>query len=179
MDNIFINILLRLKESINSICLFTVICLFPNCKNFPCAPNSILTVFVGFQESDIDHFVIRRYKANDNYRHLVDTFIITNPSVNGGYANGRYAISNDTTIVFVDDNYPDNGIFPGYDWTIYLPALNKSVSVSNIISPQITGDERCVNPIYSFIQDSTLITGLQYFDSDQYFTNGYRIYITP
>ncbi len=141
MENFLIYFRLRLKKSINTICLFTAGCLFPHCKNIPCGPNNILAVFVGFQESDIDHFVIRRYKANDNYQHLIDTFIITNPSVNGGYANGRYTISNDTTIVFVDDNYPDNGIFPGYDWIVYLPALNKSISVSNIISPQTTGRE--------------------------------------
>lgn len=150
------------------------------CDNYKCSNRSILATYVGFVPSEIDTFVIRRYEPNTNYTTLIDTFLIFNAANNGGYGNGRYTTSNDTTIVFVNDGYPDNGIFPGFDWKIFLPATGKTILISNIIAPQKLGSQRCDNPINSFVQDGVLINSPSYFNSGENFTTiGYRAYIHP
>ncbi len=102
-----------------------------NCINLPIQP-----AFIGYASSDIDTFVLRKFKANDNYHSLIDTFII-----NGNYS--IYNTTNDTTIVFINDANNDNnaGIFVGYDWQIFIPSKNKIVLISDIISEMKTGKQ--------------------------------------
>jgi len=61
-------------------------------------------IFIGYAATDIDTLIIRKYKANDGYHTLIDTFI--------------------------SDQYCQ--IQKGYDWAIYIPATGQTDSISNI-----------------------------------------------
>ena len=124
------------------------------CKNY-----SINTVFIGFAQTDIDTFVLRKYQQGDNFKNLVDSVLVINPQTNGGYANGRYTISNDTTLVFVNDN--SGGISPPYDWIVYIPAINRLDSISNIVTKS-DGNKSCGDEILSFMQNGILIDAPYY-----------------
>lgn len=139
----------------------------------PCTNSHISPAFVGFQKTDIDTFVIRAFKANDNYLHLIDTIVVVNVI---GLAS-IYTEINDTTIVYVNDSDPNKWIISGQDWQIYIPAKNRTISISNIIDLQTDGSSRgCWNPIISFMLDSQKIIPTL-FSTDDFFTSGYRVYI--
>src|ERR1700738_888084 len=87
---------------------------FTSCKH-TCVDSYINPVFVGFSLSDIDTFVLRAYKPNDNYLHLIDTFTIVMNRA------GVYTTSHDTTVVCINVSNPREWISAGTDWQIYLP----------------------------------------------------------
>lgn len=132
-------------------------------KEFPCTDNQIQTAFVGFPAAQIDTFVLRKFKANDNFQTLIDTILVTY-----GGSSGVYSTSNDTTSVSVNDGI--NGITAGFDWQVYVPARNKVVFVSDIKSEKKTGNCRksifsvdgpgcyCINKVFSANQDNQLVT---------------------
>jgi hypothetical protein len=142
----------------------------PGCRH-PCLRNHINPALIGFSPADIDTLVLRAYKPNDSYLHLIDTVLIVN-----GYS-AIYTTTNDTTVVFVNDSNPGNWISPGFDWQIYIPAKNRIVSVSNIVSGETSGPGRaCLNPINSFIQDGQHIVPGR-INTGQDYTSGYMAYI--
>ena len=147
--------------------------LFLHSCNRPCSDNYINPVFVGFAPSDIDTFILKEYKPNDNYTHLIDTFLIT--------LNGKLSVattSNDTTIVSLYINDFPSYIHSGYDWQIYIPAKNKTVTISNIINGDpISASRGCFYSIESFIQDSQLVVPQLMLTGNSY-TSGYMAYIT-
>lgn len=143
-------------------------------KEYDCANLQIQPAFIGFSPSEIDTFVLRIFKPANNYQYLIDTFI-----VQYGY-NGNYQVSNDTTKVFVTNGI--NGIKSGFDWQIFIPARNKTVHVSEIVSEKKTGRRGygifsldpapgCTNEIFSAKMDNQVInfpnTG----------TSGYNLFI--
>lgn len=140
------------------------------CNNYPCSKNHINPAFIGYALSDIDTFILRAYTPHDNYQHLVDSFIISNRNAS------VYTRSNDTTVVYVNDSNPDHWISAGFDWKIYIPATNKTVSVSDISSPPTDGGRNCINPIQSFVQDGRLITP-SLVNNGKFYASGYLLYI--
>ncbi len=139
--------------------LFSIIVIvITSCKrSLPCFNDFITPVFVGFKWTDLDTIVVRQYKKGDAFQSLIDTVLIISDS--NVLSNPS---SNDTTAI------PFNKVCCDYkylksdsDWEIYLPALNRVVKISNIISPQkykecIFGGDLCPdckNPIDSFLQD--------------------------
>lgn len=146
----------------NSILFLLGAFLFAGCtREYDCADSTIQTAFIGFSSADIDTLVLRKFKANDNYQHIIDSFLITY-----GYS-GHYQTSGDTTTVFVADG--KNGIKQDYDWQIFIPAMNKTVFVSEIVGENRTGkcgsglfsmDKfgcTCTNNIFSAKKDNQLI----------------------
>lgn len=121
--------------------LFTLISviLFGCTREYDCLNSQIQPAFIGFSLPDIDTFVLKKFKAGDNFQTIIDTFIVKH-----GYT-AQYQISNDTTAVFVTNG--ENGIRAGNDWQIYLPAVNKSIFISAIISEKKT--EKCGSGIFS------------------------------
>jgi hypothetical protein len=120
-------------------------------KEYDCADLQIQPAFINFLPSDIDSFVLRKFKAADNYQILIDTFLVT-------HNYGFYQTSNDTTTVFITDG--KNGIKAGFDWELFIPAKNKTVLISDIISEKKTEKRGygifsldpgpgCTNNIYS------------------------------
>jgi hypothetical protein len=100
-------------------------------KEYDCENLQIQPAFINYLPSDIDTFFLRRFKASDNYQTLIDTFVVKYGS------NGLYQTSNDTTSVLVTDG--KNGIKAGFDWQLFIPAKNKTVLISDIISEKKTG----------------------------------------
>jgi hypothetical protein len=160
--------------------LFISVIFTGGCKNYICSNNQILTAFVGIDQNDIDSFVLRRYKANDNYQTLIDSFVVINSAINGSSGNAVYTAANDSTIVvYVNNGNPGSGIFAGYDWQLYIPTLNLTSDIYDILIPQTNGVEPCNNPLLSYMQDSTLVSPPYYPAEIQQYTAGYWIYIIP
>ena len=151
------------------ICIISL-AFFSGCER-ECYPGEINLTFVGFARADIDTLIIRAYTANDNYSHLLDTVL-----ENVGYAS-IFIVSNDSLVVYLNSSDLYHTITAGYDWQIYIPAKNRTVRISNIISPQTKNSGRsCVNPINSFEQDGKLIVP-ELVKRDQAATSGYMVYI--
>jgi len=140
---------------------FLLAFVFASCtKEYDCIDLQIQPAFINFSPSDIDTFVLRKFKPSDSYQNLIDTFI-----VKSGYS-GYYQTSNDTTTVLVTDG--KNGIKAGFDWQIFIPAKNKTVFVSDIVSEKKTGKQGygifsmdpggyCTNNIFSAKMDNQII----------------------
>ena len=108
---------------------------------------------------------------NDNFQHLLDTTSVINQ-----YAS-VYTVSHDTTIVYVNSSDPTDWIRPGFDWQLYIPAKNRTVQVSSILSTQVEGKGRvCLNPINSFLLDGQL-SSPELVQTGELYTSGYRVYI--
>ena len=124
-----------------------------SCRNIQCNNEFITPVFVGYPSGDLDTIVLRKFKAGSNFQVLEDTTIFTNNDT-----IAVYYTSNDTTIVEMNINSGEyKYLLPGDDWQLYLPAKNVTVSVSNIVSPQMHEkcfpDCACTNQIDSFMQN--------------------------
>src|ERR1700733_12487397 len=92
-----------------SILLFAI----AGCKEVPCGKAFISPYFVGFQIADIDTLILRQYKPNDSFHHLIDTLFVSNNI----YASGAfYHSSNDTTAVgFSIISGAEKDLYPGAD----------------------------------------------------------------
>ncbi|MDQ6763785.1 MAG: hypothetical protein M3015_14315 [Bacteroidota bacterium] len=124
-------------------------------REVPCNDTDIELGFIGFDKSELDTLIIRKYMANDNYQHLVDTLIY--PSDTSGLNQ-----SHDT--IRIRPAY--DLIKYGNDWQIFIPAKNKTILISDIKSEQkeikchftfTKSNCYCINPIYSVKLDNTLI----------------------
>lgn len=150
------------KPSILIITLIAV--LFASCgreREIECDNPQIKTAFIAYASSDIDTFIIRKFKVADNYQTLLDTFRVTY-----GWS-GVYAASNDTTTVSINDG--KHGIIAGFDWQVFIPATNKTVFISDIVSDKKTGKCRygifsmdkqgcyCLNRVYSAKMNNQVI----------------------
>lgn len=136
-----------------------------------CADNHIHPAFIGFLPSDIDTFILRRYKTGENFQHLVDTTLVIDKFAS------IYTIINDTTVVYINASDPDHWIRPGFDWQLYIPAKNKTVNIANIRSTQVEDRGRaCYNPINSFSIDGLVVIPVLV-QTDRFYTSGYRVYV--
>jgi hypothetical protein len=144
--------------------LFLTIVLFSCTKEYDCTDLPVQPAFIAFSQSDIQTFVLRKFKSNDNFKNLIDTSIVKY----GDYS--VYKTSNDTTIVFVGDASNDGnaGIKFGYDWQIFIPSKNKTVFISDIVSEKKTGKHssgifsldkigNCTNRIFSAKIDNQIV----------------------
>lgn len=140
------------------ILLLTLIFNACNCtKEYDCDDYPIQPAFIGFTLAEIDTLVFRRFKEKDNFRTLIDTVIVTK--------NNQYQTSNDTTKIV---HYElDKGIKVGFDWQLFIPAINKTVMITDIISNKKEGKCgfravgeacSCTNDLFSAKQDNQVIT---------------------
>jgi hypothetical protein len=139
--------------------------------HYPCVKNRINPVFIGFTVADVDTIILKAYRPNDNYQHLVDSFMVHNL-----YAS-IYTTTHDSTTVFVNSSNPDHWVSAGFDWKIFIPAKNKTVSISNIVSPQTeTSYKGCENPVNSYMLDGQLVIPIPV-NTGTFYTSGYMVYI--
>jgi hypothetical protein len=128
---------------------------------YDCADPQIQPAFIGFALADIDTFVLKKFKAGNNYQILIDSFRVTT----GYYAN--YRLSNDTATVTVTDG--KNGIKAGFDWQLFIPAKNRTLFISEIIGEKKTGKRGhgifsmdpapgCTNDIFSVKIDNQVVS---------------------
>lgn len=128
---------------------FIFVLLFGSCrcvKEVDCYDPKILPAFIGFQLSEIDTLIVTKYKTGENFRTPIDSFTVV-------YGD-NFRISNDTTKV---NYYPfEYGIATGFDWQIFIPAINRTVRISEILSnkktvecPTLTRNCGCANDLFS------------------------------
>ncbi len=153
-----------MKLKIIILFVFLTLMLISCSKEYDCADAQIQPAFIGFTIADIDTFILKKFNPNDNYQNQVDSFV-----VKYGY-NGSYQTFHDTTTIFITDG--KNGIKAGYDWQLFIPAKNKTILVTDIVSEKKTGkcgsgifsmDKfgcYCTNKIFSAKQDNQIITFL-------------------
>jgi hypothetical protein len=122
------------------------------CRTVKCSAVMLNMNLVGFQPSEMNSIVIRKYVANDNFQVQKDMMTIFNLSALNPYKSG------DTTFL----SLAGNGIMhfqlsTGFDYMIQLPGANRSYRISDIIeSPreiQHCKDEDadfCENEIVSY-----------------------------
>ena len=97
-------------------------------KEVQCFDKKIQPAFVGFQPSEIDTLIIRKFQASDNFQKRLDSFTI--------FQGDAYRTAGDTTKIVY---YPlENGIVTGFDWQIFIPALNRTILISEILSNKKT-----------------------------------------
>lgn len=155
------------------------------CISKPCSLSHLTPAFIGFSQDDLDTIVVRRYEVNDNFKHLLDTLIVTK-------SEWYLKSSVDTTVIEANLNNgsveAQNQLIPGYDWEIYIPAVKKNILISHIVFEQtekrafILNDIwGCSSPITSYVQDgqqtmAQAASGVSYaFGGNTFY--GYLIYI--
>jgi hypothetical protein len=129
---------------------------------FTCDDREINTTLIGFTMTDVETLIFRRFKADDNFQTLVDSFTLIRNF------RGYFTSSNDTILVAsYDQQYR---IIAGFDWQIHLPAKNKTISLSQIATEKRTSrcntglfnmgkvGCNCVNRIFSAKQDGVTVT---------------------
>ena len=138
--------------------IILLVILLTSCtKEYDCVDTSISPAFVGYSISDIDTFVTRKFIIGDNFQTLIDTLIIVN------FGSGYFLTSGDTTVVYFSN------IKAGFDWQLYIPAKNKTVSITNIESEKRKGKRGygifsmdpgadCINNIFSAKIDNQKIS---------------------
>ena len=142
------------------ISLLTVIILLNSCKKTITGVDiSIYPVFIGYNDSEIDTFTIRRFSAGNNFQTLVDSSILTSRSEN------YYKFATDSVIVSFST--VEGSIRPGLDYKIFIPATNQVFSISEIKNEKITcrvktgymeRREGCGNPNLSYtVNNQTLV----------------------
>ena len=145
--------------------LLIVVTFLVGCISKPCGLSHLTPAFIGFSQDDLDMIVVRRYEANGNFNHLLDTFVVTK-------SEWYLKPSVDTTVIetnLINGSAPtENHLTPGDDWEVYIPALKKTTLISHIIFEQteqrafILNDRwGCRSPITSYIQDGELIMAQQ------------------
>ncbi|MBS1497464.1 MAG: hypothetical protein JSS85_11365 [Bacteroidetes bacterium] len=147
----------------NLVAILLLCIIFSGCsKEFDCIDFQIQPSFINYSISDIDTIILRKFKPNDSYQTLLDSFIVVY-----GYT-GQYHTSNDTTSILIPDG--TNGIKAGFDWQIFIPSKSKTVYVSDIISEKKTRKCNrglfsldpfgcnCINKVFSLKKDNQLIS---------------------
>ena len=156
------------------VCLLIII---SSCnREYNCSNDTLKLTFIGYTKADVDTLVVKKYAANTNFQQLQDSmvFILDTSGINQ---------SNDT--ISFGGNTPNNIIQFGSDWQVLVPSINKTIDITNIVSPQEQGKCGtgyfskvacvCYNSIQSLVQDGQTIS---YPARDTSF-NGYHVYIHP
>lgn len=160
----------------NIILLFIIVLLMYGCKKeVQCSNYNIDAAFIGFQRSDLDTIILRKYVPDNNFRQLIDSLILINDT--------SQLQSNDTIRVAIRRSEVAVAMCFGNDWQIFIPSKNRVVSVSNIVAKQNSIECRfsidphacdCFNKISSLKQDNSVINLTNVNTSME----GYFIYIT-
>ena len=127
-------------------------------RDIDCADANIQPTFIGYSLADVDTMVLRRYKAGDGFNTLIDTFLITMYNRSGTYViAGLDRIEVSTSGVYGNNGEALNAIHVGYDWKLYIPATNKTVAITGIVSEHnSTHCWKCVcyNRVFSYMADT-------------------------
>ena len=135
-------------------CLVTVSCK----KYIDCGLGQLTLSFVSFSDSEIDTIIVKRFDKNNGFLNTLDSIVIDmNTSNNANY--------NDTVVInFSIRN--DNNFSSKYDYIIYLPKIERTYKVNNIIEQYdkmrnsgglFSFDKRyCVNNITTYSIDNVV-----------------------
>lgn len=137
-------------------------------REFDCADTAIEPTFIGYQLSDVNNLVIRKYNINNNFQQAIDSFVRDN-------SNSQIQMNGDTIHCYI---FGEKGrMVRGYEWEIYLPSPNRKIRISSINGEQVKGKCgkglfsmdpvgcQCYNRVFSCAVDNVPIsfsTGSQY-----------------
>jgi len=128
-------------------------------KEYDCDEPQLHPAFIGFTLAEIDTLILEKYKAGDNFQTRIDTHTV----VLADHFNSLYTVYNDTTSVFVKDHL--KYIKAGFDWRIYIPAINRTITITAIEGEKRTGKRNsgifsmdpspnCLNDVHTAIVDN-------------------------
>ena len=156
-----------------SVSFLIAILLLTSCqKTYNCTDPIIVPYFIGFAPSDLDSIVIKKFKVNTNYQTFLDSSILI-------CGKSSYCFSYSDTTHFGYDYSISLGIANGYDWQIFIPSLNRTISISNIKGDKKTGTKGwglfsldpgppCMNDLFSATIDGKT-TNINYTDTTGFF----------
>ena len=134
---------------------------FYACGSYNCGEAEGLRIStIGLTAVEIDTIILRKFTKGSGFTSRIDTL-----SVNSSNALFQFPYTTkDTSFMGV----LSAGVLlkSKYDYEIYIPAVNKLVSITDISEPQQrmkkglfnTSKEYCVNAIQSFQQDGQMVT---------------------
>jgi hypothetical protein len=132
--------------------LIVLLALFTSCHNCICALSEGLRLgLISFDSTEIDTMIIRKFDKGSNFSHLIDTSQWDRSKV-------AFYSYNDTFQM---------GAFLGgillqskFDYQVFIPAVNRTINITEINEPQLEGDCRgkvaCGNIITSVRLNSDL-----------------------
>jgi hypothetical protein len=145
--------------------IFIISCctIFSSCGTYPCAEAQGLRISpVSFTEAERDTIVFRKFVKNGSFTSLLDTTIITAD-------NAVFKTSNDTANMVAAAGILR--LVSKYDYEIYIPAVNRLTKITDIIEPQLEGNNKsifntrdilCGNSIQSYKKDGQLLTAKEF-----------------
>jgi hypothetical protein len=96
-------------------------------RTIDCIDPQVQLAFVSVPKSTVDTLVIRKYEAGTNFATLVDSFRVDT-------ANSNLQQDADAVILYMY-GYK---IKPGFDWQVYIPAANRTVSITAMVKRDLT-----------------------------------------
>jgi len=134
-------------------------------KKCLCPPEIIVPGYVGYNSSEIDTIVIKRFTRGSNFSQALDSIVLT--------ANNSANLTDGDTTRIISTNL-DFRITENYDWQIRNPFDNRAIQISEIeIDEQEShcgglfswDRQACTSPVSSFKKNgvpSTLDRGPYY-----------------
>ena len=123
----------------------------------PCQDSVLIPAFTGFSNpDDFTTIIFRAYKQGDHFSEIKDSLLINNPS------NGIPSPGGDTVYIWLNGAFTSKNHYwvmgPDFDWEVYLPALNRTYRISEIVNRRTEGKGRyCLNEITSCSVDGKTI----------------------
>jgi hypothetical protein len=99
-------------------------------RTVDCTDPPISLSFISFSPNALSNIIIRKFNKGSNFQSLVDTIQIT--AANAGIIN-----RGDTSLLNLYD--PDQYPKPGFDWQIFIPAINRTIMITDIEKRDKTG----------------------------------------
>ena len=149
------------KQLIYTVLFFFAFPAFYACGSYNCGEAEGLRIStIGFTAAEIDTIILRKFTKGSGFASKIDTL-----SVNSSNALFQFPYTTKDTS-FMGVLSPDVLLKSKYDYEIYIPAVNKLVSITAISEPQqkmrkgflSTTKEYCINAIQSFQQDGRMVT---------------------
>jgi len=136
-------------------------------------------VFIGFSSSDIDTLVLRAYIPNKGFSQLVDTVELTYGGWKLNYSDSIFVDTYGYGSASITTKYGYQDLTSGHDWSIYIPAVDTTIYISEIVDSawednQYLGNT-CWNPIKSCVVNGKF-TQIEYADYGNSY-KGYLLYI--
>ncbi|HYC27945.1 MAG TPA: hypothetical protein VEB42_04000 [Chitinophagaceae bacterium] len=143
---------------IRTLVILAIITAAASCgKKCTCEFETIPPAFVGYNNSEIDTIIIKRFEKGSNFSRQVDSFTLT-------VSNTVYSrTGTDTTLV-----YPQNTsqrLSEDSDWQLTNPFDNRTIRVSDIVVEKRVSHcggifsmdkQYCISPVASFNRDGVL-----------------------
>ncbi len=111
--------------------LITITIVFSSCsRSIDCIDPPIYISFISFPPNSLEKIVIKKFGKDNNFQNLIDTLQVTT-------GVGSIIKSGDTSHLSLGNpkNYPK----PGFDWQIFIPSINRTISISDINKVDKTG----------------------------------------